>query len=264
MSFNNIPIGNYIYGTSVIHRLDPRIKLITLTVFVMSIFISNGLIPLAIGGWYIFTAIFLSGIDGRLLLRSLKPFIWLILITFILNAIFVQGHIIIRAPLPSGGITAEGIETGLLYSVRIGLFIAASSLVTYTTEPIMLVDSIEYLMRPLEKVKINPHDIALAMVITLRFIPILLEEATKIVKSHRARGFRPSKKMIKNVKYFPIFFLPLFVSAVDRAQKLAIAMDSRLFQSGKPRTKYITLMMTSHDWLAFAMSVVITLCMVMV
>ena len=264
MTFNTIPIGNYIHGTSILHRFDPRIKLISLTIIVIGIVIGHGWLPLVIGGCYTLSAIFLSGIDIRFLFRSLKPFVWLLLITFFLNALFARGHIIIEAPLPSGGITSEGIEIGLLYSIRIGLLILVASLMTLTTEPIMLIDSIEYLMRPLKKIKMNPHDIALAMVITLRFIPLLLEEATKIVKSHRARGFNPSRNITKNVKYLPLLFLPLFVSAVDRAHKLAISMDARLFQVGYPRTRYTNLMMTSSDWLALVASVIVTLSMIVI
>ena len=189
------------------------------------------------------------------------PFKWLIILTVILNVLFVGGHILIEAPLPYGGITLEGLNIGLLYGARISILVITASLLTLTTEPVVLVDGVEKLLQPFSRVGLKPHEIALAMVITIRFIPVLLDEAVKIRKSHAARVLRPVG-IRDNLKSVSLLLLPLFTSAVHRAEDLATAMESRLYRSEAQRTRYNEIRMTRKDWVVITVSLLFVLCMV--
>ena len=257
MSIKDITLGRYVHGTSVLHRLDPRTKLLSLLVISVVLFTGNNWYSLAIVGVYAGTACVLSGLKPSYLFRSLMPFKWLIIITVLLNIITVGGHIVIEAPLPYGGITLEGLESGILYGCRIAFLVILASILTLTTEPISLVDGIEKLLYPFKKVGLNPHDTAIAMAITIRFIPILLDEAVKIRKSLIARGLRPDGGMIAKMRTVSLLFLPLFHSAVRRAENLAIAMDCRLYRSGKPRTRFNETRILPRDWAVLIVSVIV-------
>jgi len=255
MSMKDITLGRYIYGTSVLHRIDPRVKLVSLFVIMSGLFLGSGWNTLVIAGIYIGTLCVLSGLRFSFLFRSLLPFIWLIFMTVILNVVFVGGHILVEAPLPYGGITREGLELGMLYGIRIALFISMASLLTLTTEPIHLVDGVEKLLYPLSKSGLKPQEIAIAMFITIRFIPILIDEAVKIRKSHIARGLRTDSSLKAKLKSISLLFLPLFHSALRRSENLAIAMECRLYRSDCQRTRYNALSMELKDWAALIISV---------
>ncbi|MFA6472904.1 MAG: energy-coupling factor transporter transmembrane component T [Candidatus Latescibacterota bacterium] len=257
----DITLGRYIYGVSLLHQLDPRTKLASILLIMSGLFIKDSWYPLGIAGLYTVIAALLSGLPFFYLVRSLTPFKWLIILTVVLNVLFVGGHILIEAPLPYGGITAEGLNLGLLYGARIALLVITASLLTLTTEPVVLVDGVEKLLRPFSRFGLKPHEIALAMVITIRFIPVLLDEAVKIRKSQAARGLRPAG-MRGNLKSVSILLLPLFTSAVHRAEDLATAMESRLFNSGSQRTRYNEICMTRKDWIVIAVSLLFVLCMI--
>ena len=254
MSMKDITLGRYVYGTSVLHVLDPRTKLLSLFAVTAVLFTRNGWKALCLVGVYAGAACVLSGLKPSYLFRSLLPFKWLILMTICLNMVFVGGHILIEGPFPYGGITSEGLTYGLLYGSRIALLVLLASILTLTTEPIVLVDGIEKLIAPLSKIRLKPHEIATAMVITIRFIPILLDEAEKIRKSHIARGMRSEGGIGVKLKFISLLFMPLFHSAVRRADTLAVAMECRMYRSGIERTRYSKTTMTSRDWTALAIS----------
>jgi len=211
----------------------------------------KGYYPALIALGFAIAAGALSGLPFSYILRSILPFKWLIIITVLLNCIFTGGHILVEAPLPYGGVTSEGLEYGILYGARIAILVLIASIMTLTTEPVVLVDGIEKLLRPFARFGLRPHDIALSMVITIRFIPVLLDEAVKIRKSHAARGLRPAG-IRANLKSVSILFVPLFISAIRRAEELAVAMESRLYRSGEHRTRYREIRMASRDWAALA------------
>ncbi|MFC1539806.1 energy-coupling factor transporter transmembrane component T family protein, partial [Candidatus Latescibacterota bacterium] len=191
MSIKDITLGRYVYGESILHRLDPRTKLICMLIVMTVLFAGSGWIPFVLVGAYAVAACVFSGLHLSYIIRSLLPFKWLILITFILNVFFVGGHIIIElSPLPYGGISAEGIQAGVIFSARIMILVMMASLLTLTTQPVVLVAGVEKLLGPFSRIGIKPHEVALAMVITIRFIPVLLDEAKKIQKSHIARGLK--------------------------------------------------------------------------
>ncbi|MDP2983426.1 MAG: energy-coupling factor transporter transmembrane component T [Candidatus Latescibacter sp.] len=261
MSLKDITLGRYIYGTSLLHQLDPRTKLASILLIMAGLFARNSWYPLEIAGLYTAMAALLSGLPLFYLIRSLTPFKWLIILTVALNVLFVGGHILVEAPLPYGGITSEGLNNGLLFGARIALLVITASLLTLTTEPVVLVDGVEKLLKPFSRVGLNPHEIALAMVITIRFIPVLLDEAVKIRKSHAARGLRPVG-IRANLKSVSLLFLPLFTSAVHRAEALAVAMESRLYRSDVKRTRYKEISMTRKDWVVLAVSLMFAFIMV--
>lgn len=251
MSIRDITLGRYVHGDSILHRLDPRTKLLTSLLVMGALFAGEGARASLVALGFTVLAATLSGLPPSYLLRSVLPFKWLIIITVLLNIIFTGGHIILDAPLPYGGISAEGLESGILYGVRLGILVLLASLLTLTTEPVVLVDGVEKIIRPLERFGLHPHDIALAMVITIRFIPVLLDEAVKIRKSHAARGLRPSG-FRANLRSASLLLIPLFISSVRRAEELAVAMESRLYRSGAHRTRFREIRMVSRDWLALA------------
>lgn len=248
MSLKDISLGRYVYGRSFLHRLDPRTKLLCLIMIMCSLFAVNEWYALVFTGLYTVIACVLSGLALSYLARSLMPFKWLILITVLLNVLFVGGHILIEAPLPYGGITREGLEAGGLYGARIALLVLAASLLTLTTEPVVLVEGVEKLLSPFRIIGVKPHEVAIAMVITIRFIPVLLDEAEKIRKSHIARGFNPGNGLKNRLKSVSILLLPLFSSAIRRAENLAVAMECRLYRYDAGRTRYTEIRMYNRDW----------------
>ncbi len=256
MSVRDIAIGRYVHGSSFLHGLDSRTKMFSLAVTAVAVFSGGGPAALAAGAVFAGAGAIASGLRPGFLAKSVLPFKWLILLTVVLNALFVGGHIVIRAPLPYGGVTAEGIEAGLVYGFRIALLVFMASLLTFTTEPIVLVDGIGKLLRPFERIGVNSHDAALAMVITIRFIPILFDEADKIRKSFVARGFSPEAGLASRLRYLAMLFMPLFHAAVRRAETLAVAMDSRLYRSGASRTRFNETTMQGRDIAVCAVSAV--------
>jgi len=262
MSIQDITLGRYIYGTSVLHRLDPRAKLLSLIAITTGLFFGTGWNALGLVAAYTMIACIISGLKPAYLLRSIMPFKWLIIMTVLLNMVFMGGHILIEAPLPYGGITREGLGFGVLYGSRIALLVLLASLLSLTTEPIVLVDGVEKLIAPLSKTGVKPHELAIAMVITIRFIPLLLSEASKIRKSHAARGLRPDGSVITKLKSISLLFLPLFHSALRCAENLAVAMECRLYRSGMSRTHYVETILTRKDWIALLFSVMFAFCIV--
>ncbi len=273
MSIKDITLGRYVHGTSIIHQLDPRTKLMCIMIVMAGLFSGNGWIPLIVSGVYTIAACLLSGLSLSYLARSVLPFKWLIIVTILLNMLFVGGHIselniylpaLIKALLPYGGITQEGIELGLLYGGRIALLVLSASLLTLTTEPVVLVSGIEKLLAPLSRIGIKPHEIATAMVITIRFIPVLLDEAVKIRKSHVARGFKPGKGLGNRLRSVTMMLMPLLTSSIRRAEHLAIAMDCRLFHNEGLRTRYKEIRMALKDWAALFVTMLYFFVLVMV
>ena len=262
MSLKDITLGRYVHGASIIHRLDPRTKLFSLLFLMGGLFSGKGWTALLAAALFTLTTCLLSGLSPRYMVRSLMPFKWLILATVILNMLFVGGHILVEAPLPYGGITREGLEFGLLYGGRIALLVLAASLLTLTTEPIVLVAGVEKMLAPLSKIGVRPHEVATAMVITIRFIPVLLDEAVKIRKSHAARGFDPGKGLGNRLKSVSVHLLPLFGSSIRRAERLAVAMDCRLFRCEAQRSRYKEIRMTGNDWAALVISGIVSIGMV--
>ena len=254
---NDITIGQFFPGNSVIHRMDSRMKIILEIVFVVMLFISQNFWGLGISCAFVLMIYAASGISFRLMLKSIKPLIPIIVFTAVLNLIFVKGN---DDPLVSFWIITiywKGIETSLFMLLRIIFLIIGMSLLTYTTSPIVLTDAIESLMSPLKKVKFPVHELAMMMTIALRFIPTLIEETNKIMMAQKARGAAmDTGGLIKRAKSMIPILIPLFISAFKRANELATAMECRCYRGGEGRTKLRQLKMTRLDFYG----AMITLC----
>ncbi len=250
----DITLGQYFPARSLMHRADPRLKL-CLTVFVIVlIFASANFFALALGVGYIFLGIALSRTPVKLYLKSLKPILFIVVFTAVLNIFYGAGE-----PLWQWGflkITRTGLLNSAMVSIRIVTLILASSVLTFTTSPTQLTDAIERLLKPLGKLRVPVHEFAMMMTIALRFVPLLLEETDKIMSAQKARGAdMESGGLIQRVKALIPVLIPLFISAFRRAFDLATAMESRCYHGGEGRTKMKQLRFGGEDWLILGSAV---------
>jgi energy-coupling factor transport system permease protein len=243
----NITLGQYFPGNSIIHKLDPRIKLLlTIALIVLVFLVHTYWGYLAVFG-LVMVSVLLSGIHPKYVLKSIKP-LWLILIfTFVLNIFFYSGgEIIFKWWIIA--ITDEGIKQAVFLALRLVFLILATSLLTLTTSPIEFTDGLESLMKPLKVIHFPVHELAMMMTIAIRFIPTLLEETDKIMNAQTARGAEfDSGNVFKRAYNMVPLLVPLFVSAFRRADELALAMESRCYMGGNKRTRMKVLSMHLRD-----------------
>ena len=232
----DITIGQYFPGKSIVHRSDPRLKLVLVILMIVTLFLASGPVSYALLALYIFSVIKISGIQPKLVVRGLKPVVFIVAFTAILNLFYTPG-----TELWSFGIlhiTDQGIRVAILMVVRILLLIIGTSMLTYTTSPIELTDGLEMLLSPLKKVHLPVHELAMMMSIALRFIPTLIEETEKIIAAQKARGADfESGNIIQRARAMVPILVPLFISAFRRADELAIAMECRLYRGDVGRTR---------------------------
>lgn len=239
--------GRYIPGDSYIHRLDPRAKLIGAMLFILLIFLANN--PLTYLGMIIFVlvALKLSNIPLSFFVNGVKPLIWLILFTVLLQVLFTSGSTILFQFGPIV-ISVEGIINGVYIFFRFVLIIFISTLLTLTTMPLELTDAIESLLKPFKVVRLPVHEIALMLSIALRFVPTLMDETEKIMNAQRARGIEFGEgNLIQQMKNIVPMLIPLFVSSFNRADDLATAMEARGYHGGEGRSKLRKLTWTAQD-----------------
>ena len=247
----DITIGQYFPGHSVIHKIDPRMKIILTLVFVIMLFIAKNATGLIIGTVFILVSYLLSRVPLKMIFRSLKPVMPIVLFTALLNMFFVEGRVLYKIWIIK--ITYEGIMLAVLMSFRIVLLIAGTSLLTYTTSPITLTDGIERLLSPLKKINMPVHELAMMMTIALRFIPTLIEETDKIMSAQKARGADlETGGLIQRSKALIPILIPLFVSAFRRADELALAMECRCYRGDEGRTRMKQLKYRYYDFISAA------------
>ncbi len=245
----DITLGQYYQADSVIHRLDPRVKLGTTILFIISLFVFDGV------GGYVTAALFLalvirSGVPFRFMVKGMKSIVFLLSITVIFNLFLTPGEPILH--LWKLTVTQEGVRLAVLLSIRLGFLIIGSSVMTLTTTPNQLTDGLEKMLKPLNKVKVPVHEIAMMMSIALRFIPILMEETDKIMKAQLARcADFESGNLVKKAKSLVPLLVPLFISAFRRANDLAMAMEARCYRGGEHRTKMKPLHYERRDYIAY-------------
>ena len=246
----DITIGQYFPGHSPVHRMDPRMKLILTIFYIVILFVvSNpfGFIPAVL---FLGFAYGVSKIPIKMIAKSIKPILPIIIFTGVLNLLFIDGENVLFAAGPIH-ITVQGIYTSLKMALRLVLLIAGTSLMTYTTSPISLTDAIEQLLSPLKKVHFPAHELAMMMSIALRFIPTLVEEPDKIMSAQKARGAdMESGGLIQRAKALIPIMIPLFISAFRRAEELALAMECRCYRGGEGRTRMKQLRYTGVDFAA--------------
>ncbi len=245
----DITIGQYFPGNSFVHNLDPRMKIFLTMLFVVLLFIPKNPIGILVGGCWALCGFLNSKIKLKLLFKSIKPVIPIIIFTTFLNMFFIKGTIIFSFYFIE--ISYEGVMVALLMSERILFLIAGTSLLTYTTSPILLTDGIEHLLKPFKRIGVPAHELAMMMTIALRFIPTLIEETDKIISAQKARGAdMESGGIVKRSKALIPVLIPLFISAFRRADELALAMECRCYRGGEGRTRLRVLKYGNRDAVA--------------
>jgi energy-coupling factor transport system permease protein len=246
----DITLGQYFPGNTVIHRLDPRTKLIMVVVYIVALFMANyGIVSYAVIAAFLLGSIRLSTIELKTITKGLKPVLFIMIFTALLNMLYTGGsHVLVSFWVFT--ITLEGVRNAIFIVLRIMMLIIGTFLLTYTTSPISLTDGLESLMNPLKKIKVPVHELAMIMSIALRFIPTLIEETDKIISAQKARGadFETGSILQRAKALIPIL-VPLFISAFRRADELAVAMECRCYQGGTGRTRLHVLHYEKRDYL---------------
>ena len=252
----DITIGQYFPGTSPIHRMDPRGKIIFMAIYIVELFLAGNLQAMAVSALFILCCYKISGIPIKMMLKSIKPVIMLIVFTGVLNMLFVDGNVLFQFGFIR--ITDQGVFYAIVMAVRIICLIAGTTLLTYTTSPIVLTDGLERLMEPLNKLHVPVHEISMMMTIALRFIPTLIEETDKIMSAQKARGADfESGNLVQRARALVPLLVPLFISAFRRADELAVAMECRCYHGGEGRTRLRQLRFQSFDWIALVLAVLL-------
>ena len=253
----DITLGQYFPGKSVIHRLDPRTKLLFLVVSIIALFLAVNWVSYGLMLVFLIAVITTSGVPWKAFFRGLKPLLFILVFTGVLNLFFTKGE----RPLISFWVIEiypEGILRAVFMLVRILMLVMGTFLLTYTTSPIALTDGLEALLAPLKRIKVPVHELAMMMCIALRFIPTLIEETDKIMAAQKARGADfESGKLLDRVKALVPILVPLFISAFRRADELATAMECRCYQGGDGRSKMKLLRYRSWDLWAFFIAAVV-------
>jgi len=248
---SDITIGQFFPGRSVLHRIDPRMKLIITLVYIVSVFLAGTLLSVCCVFAFSLLVAVLGRVPLKTVIRSLKPLRFIIFFTSILNLFWTKGDNLLCS-LWVLEIYSEGVEKAIFIIVRIvSLLIGSTVLISYTTSPIALTDGLEQLLSPLKKIKVPVHDFAMMMTIALRFIPTLIEETDKIMSAQKARGTDfSSGSLISRAKALIPIFIPLFLSCIRRADELAIAMECRCYNGGKGKTRMNVLRYGARDFIA--------------
>ncbi len=251
----DITIGQYYQADSVIHRMDPRTKIVGTIAFIVSLFLANNCIGYLVAATFLVTVIKASKVPFRFMVRGMKSIVFLLLITIVFNLFLTPGTPLVKFWKLT--ITQEGLRHAVYMAVRLTFLILGSSLMTLTTTPNNLTDGLEKLLSPLKIIRVPVHEVAMMMAIALRFIPILLDETDKIMKAQIARGADfETGSLIKKAKNMVPLLVPLFISAFRRANDLAMAMEARCYRGGKHRTKMKPLKYRTRDAIAYLVMIV--------
>ncbi len=250
----DITIGQYYPASSLIHRLDPRVKIVGTIVFVMALFMTSQVAAYVLAAVILSGIIILSKVPFKFIIKGLKPIFFLILFTVSINVLFTKGHYIFS--LWGINISIEGLQSAAFMTSRLIMLIIGSSMMTLTTSPIQLTDGIENLLNPFKKIGLPAHELAMMMTIALRFIPTLLEETDKIMKAQMSRGADfETKSLRKKAQSLIPILVPLFINAFRRADELAMAMEARCYRGGENRTRMKQLLYGKRDYLAFLLMI---------
>ena len=244
----DITLGQYFPGNSLAHRLDPRTKILLTVLYIVALFCAKWFVSYALAAVLLIAGIMVSGVALRALVRGLKPILFIICFTAVLNLFYTPGEIWVSFWIFK--ITKEGIFTAFFMILRITMLIMGTFLLTYTTSPIALTDGLETLLGPLKKIRVPVHELAMIMSIALRFIPTLIEETDKIMSAQKARGADfESGNLLQRARALVPILVPLFISAFRRADELAVAMECRCYHGDAGRTKLHVLHYQMRDYL---------------
>ena len=251
----DITIGQYFPAKSPVHSLDPRYKILIMTIFIVSLFFIQSFWPYIFVFAWLFLTIVAAKIPVNMVLKGLKPLLLILIFTFIMNLFFIPGEEIFRWGFLS--VSREGLVQAIFMAIRLVLLVVGTSLLTLTTSPLALTEGIEKLMSPLKRVGFPAHAIAMMITIALRFIPTLIDEADKIMKAQMARGADfESGNVLNRAKNLVPLLVPLILNALRRAEELATAMESRCYRGDEHRTKLNPLRITGKDHLYFALNMI--------
>ena len=257
----DITLGQYFPGESAIHRLDPRAKLLITIVFITALFLAQSLVSYAVVLGFLTACILISGVRFRVLMRSLKPLLFVIALTGILNLFYTTGDVLVKFWIFT--ITKQGIRSALLMMLRIAMLVTGTFLLTYTTSPVDLTDGLERLLRPLNRIHVPVHALSMMMFIALRFIPTLMQDTDKIISAQKARGGDfETGNLVRRAKALIPILVPLFISAFRRADELATAMECRCYHGGDGRTKMHELKYGVRDLIAFFIGIALLLAVI--
>lgn len=246
----DITLGQYYQTDSVIHRLDPRVKLSATIIYIISLFVVKNLWGYLLAAVFLAVMIRLSNVPVKFMLKGMRAILFLLLLTVVFNMFLTPGDPLIS--IWKITITIQGVELAVMMAVRLSFLIIGSSVMTLTTTPNNLTDGLESMLGPLKKVRVPVHEVSMMMSIALRFIPILMEETDKIMKAQIARGADfESGNLMKKAKSLIPLLVPLFISAFRRANDLAMAMEARCYQGGEHRTKMKPLVYKRRDVIAY-------------
>ena len=252
----DITIGQHFPGNSLVHRFDPRLKLVLTVAYIVLLFAASNPLGLTLSILFLGVMYKVAKIPVKMIGKSLKPILPIVLFTAVLNLFFVSGEGDPLVHFWFFTIYAEGVRYAVLMAVRVMALIAGTSLLTYTTSPIVLTDAIEQLLKPLGRLHFPVHELAMMMSIALRFIPTLIEETDKIMNAQKARGAQlDTGKMTDRVKALVPVLIPLFISAFRRADELAMAMECRCYRGGTGRTRLKVLRCEKQDYIDLAVCI---------
>ena len=247
----DITLGQYFPGDSLAHRLDPRTKLLLTVLYIFILFSAKSFVSYGVVALLLIAGIRISGVAPKALVRGLKPILFIICFTAVLNLFYTPGDPV--ASFWIFTITKQGIFTAFFMVLRITMLIMGTFLLTYTTSPIALTDGLESLLGPLKKLRVPVHELSMIMSIALRMIPTLIEETDKIMSAQKARGADfESGNLLQRARALVPILVPLFISAFRRADELAVAMECRCYHGGEGRTKLHVLRYQLRDYLVLA------------
>ena len=259
----DITLGQYFPGGTIVHRLDPRTKLILTIVYITALFMATDVLAFALMFVVLAVSLSLSKIKLKTALRGIRPIIIILLFTMVLNIFFTRGDTVLFQ-IRGIVISREGLFRAVFMTARLIMLIVGTFLLTYTTSPIALTDGLEKILNPLKKIRLPIHELAMMMSIALRFIPTLIEETDKIMSAQKARGADfETGGLIKRAKAVLPIIVPLFVSAFRRADELAVAMESRCYHGGEGRTRMKTLKTAPRDYYALFFGAIVVAAVVL-
>lgn len=252
----DVTIGQFFPGKSPIHRMDPRVKIVLVMALIVALFLADGVVSYALMIGFLLAVIRISKIPARMVVKGLKPILFIISFTAVLNLFYTPGDYIWQFGFLH--ISKQGIFVAVKMVLRIMLLIIGTSMLTYTTSPIQLTDGLERLLSPLKKLHAPVHELSMMMSIALRFIPTLIEETEKIISAQKARGADfESGNLIQRAKAMIPILVPLFISAFRRADELAVAMECRLYRGDVGRTRMKQLKVSGVDYAAVGISAMV-------
>ena len=248
----DITLGQFFPGSTVVHRLDPRTKILMVVVYIAALFNAKSWVSYGVVLAFLVFSIAVSRIRLSAMLRGLKPIVFIVVLTSLLNLLYARGEDVI-AHWWIFTITRQGVKAAILMAARLIMLVMGTFMLTYTTSPIMLTYGLELLMNPLKKLKVPVHELAMMMSMALRLIPTLIEETDKIMSAQKARGAEfDTGNLIEKAKAMLPVLVPLFLSSFRRADELATAMEARCYHGGEGRTRLNVLKFARRDYLAFA------------